>query len=112
VLRLTVHRADGTTKRGRGRGRGGGSSRGRGAAHATLAPSGGILLATTTAARGGPGSRGGGGPGSRGGHVGPRKQRITKAAKAAMDGEKAERERQALGMAPVMGTAMVYQVNG
>jgi hypothetical protein len=29
-----------------------------------------------------------------------------------MDGEKAERERQALGMAPVMGTAMVYQVNG
>lgn len=67
---LTIHRADGTVKRGRGRGRGG-STRGE------------------TSGRG----RGrGGGPGSRGGNV-VRKPRVTKAERALMEQEKLEREK-------------------
>ncbi len=67
---LTSYRTEGVAKRGRG-GRGRGVSRG------------------TTSTRGG-GS--GGGPGSRGGNV-TRKPRITKADRAKMDQEKAEREK-------------------
>lgn len=67
--RLTIHRADGTIRRGRGRGRGGtvrGETSGRGRGR-------------------------GGGPGSRGGST-VRKPRVTKADRAAMEQEKAARE--------------------
>lgn len=66
-----ITRADGTPKRGRGRGSRGG--------------------ATGTRRGGGPGSRGGRVPGE--GRGGTRKPRITKADKARMDQEKADRER-------------------
>jgi hypothetical protein len=71
---LTIHRADGTVRRGRGRGRGGAirgeaSGRGRGRGR-------------------------GGGVGSRGGST-VRKPRVTKADRAMMEQEKLEREKMA-----------------
>jgi len=77
-----LRRADGTVKRGRGRGRGGGvgARGGRGAASA----------GTNSEAGGGRG----GGPGSRGGTT-TRKPRITKADRAMMEKEKANREKMA-----------------
>ncbi|KAF2838587.1 HPC2-domain-containing protein [Patellaria atrata CBS 101060] len=70
-----VERADGTVKRGRGRGRGG-TTRGDGTGR----------------------GRGGGGRGSRGGAT-VRKPRVTKADRALMEQEKAEREKMAATLA-------------
>ncbi|KIW10889.1 hypothetical protein PV08_10188 [Exophiala spinifera] len=82
-----VERADGTVKRGRGRGRGGGpGSRGGRAGAASDRPGGR-----------------GGGPGSRGGGI-TRKPRITKAERAQMESEKAQREK----IAPLVAKPAAY----
>jgi hypothetical protein len=75
-----LYSADGTTKRGRGRGRGG-ATRGDG-----------------TSGRGSRGGATGGGRGSRGGTT-VRKPRVTKADRAQMELEKAERERKGASLA-------------
>jgi hypothetical protein len=94
VISLTddIHRADGTTKRGRGRGRGTGSRGGASGANSGAAGAG----SGTEGAGSGTGGRGRGR--GRGGAT-VRKPRVTKAERALMEQEKLNREKMAASLA-------------